>query len=180
MSNNLSLALLLIAVVLLFVLCVLLVYLLFSKKLVICEWGNEDLSHRKTNILSNLFSFVAMIVGLIALAITVPKAQVHLAMDYWDVIVAILSILVTALIAWQIYNSIKFEEHVRAAKDAADVAQKAAINMAESKEVLSKYIEETNKKTEENFKTASDQIDKILAKLENAVFIGPIESDDDK
>lgn len=54
-----------------------------------------------------IFALAAIIMGVIALATVCPRTD--LSFDYMGVIVGILSLLVTALIGWQIFNLIKID-----------------------------------------------------------------------
>lgn len=57
-------------------------------------------------------SVIAIICSVITICVSLPPAQ-NLSMDYIGVIVGILSLLVTILIGWQIFNYISFEGRMR-------------------------------------------------------------------
>lgn len=73
---------------------------------------------------SIIFSLAAIIMSIAALARTHPRvlhsnddSAVVLGFDYIGVIVAILALLVTFLVAWQIYNTLKVERKVSSMED---------------------------------------------------------------
>lgn len=65
-----------------------------------------------------IFSLAAIIMAVIALATVCPRND--LSLDYMGVIVGILSLLVTALIGWQVFNLIKIDR----LKDNLETAEK--------------------------------------------------------
>lgn len=61
---------------------------------------------------SNSLSIAAIICSVVAICVSLPSAP-ELGIDYIGVIVGILSLLVTMLIGWQIYNSIAIEKKIK-------------------------------------------------------------------
>ena len=61
---------------------------------------------------SNCLSITAIICSLVAICVSLPSAP-ELGIDYIGVIVGILSLLVTMLIGWQIYNAIIIEKKIK-------------------------------------------------------------------
>lgn len=62
-----------------------------------------------------VFSLAAIIMGVIALATRYPRTD--LSLDYMGVIVGILTLLVTALIGWQVFNAIENVKTLRKMED---------------------------------------------------------------
>lgn len=60
---------------------------------------------------SNCLSITAIICSLVAICVSLPSAP-ELGIDYIGVIVGILSLLVTMLIGWQIYNVIAIDKKI--------------------------------------------------------------------
>lgn len=60
----------------------------------------------------NCLSIVAIICSIVAICISLPSTS-ELGIDYIGVIVGILSLLVTILIGWQIYNAITIEKKIK-------------------------------------------------------------------
>ena len=61
---------------------------------------------------SNWLSIAAIICSVVAICVSLPSAP-ELGMDYIGVIVGILSLLVTMLIGWQIYNAVTIEKRIK-------------------------------------------------------------------
>lgn len=61
---------------------------------------------------SNCLSIAAIICSIVAICVSLPSAP-ELGFDYIGVIVGILSLLVTMLIGWQIYNVIAIDKKIR-------------------------------------------------------------------
>lgn len=61
---------------------------------------------------SNCLSIAAIICSVVAICVSLPSAP-ELGIDYIGVIVGILSLLVTMLIGWQIYNVITIDKKIR-------------------------------------------------------------------
>lgn len=61
---------------------------------------------------SNCLSIAAIICSVVAICVSLPSAP-NLGMDYIGVIIGILSLLVTMLIGWQIYNVITIDKKIR-------------------------------------------------------------------
>lgn len=61
---------------------------------------------------SNCLSIAAIICSVVAICVSLPSAP-ELGIDYIGVIVGILSLLVTMLIGWQIYNAIVIEKKIK-------------------------------------------------------------------
>lgn len=59
-----------------------------------------------------IISGVAIVISIIAICVACPH-KVELGFDYQGVIVAILSLLVTVLLGWQIYNAIYIKESLK-------------------------------------------------------------------
>ena len=62
---------------------------------------------------SNCLSIAAIICSVVAICVSLPSAP-ELGIDYIGVIVGILSLLVTMLIGWQIWNTIAIEKKIKA------------------------------------------------------------------
>lgn len=84
---------------------------------------------------SNCLSITAIICSLVAICVSLPSAP-NLGMDYTGVIVGILSLLVTMLIGWQIWNVIAIDKKIR------DEVNKAKSSFIKEIEVIkdSSYI----------------------------------------
>ena len=63
-------------------------------------------------------SIIAIIVSIASICVSNPNKQ-ELGFDYQGIIVGVLSVLVTALIGWQIYNSIEINRKVDGTEDMA-------------------------------------------------------------
>ena len=61
---------------------------------------------------SNCLSIAAIICSVVAICVSLPSAP-ELGIDYIGVIVGILSLLVTMLIGWQIWNTIAIEKKIK-------------------------------------------------------------------
>lgn len=94
---------------------------------------------------SNCLSITAIICSLVAICVSLPSAP-ELGIDYIGVIVGILSLLVTMLIGWQIYNAIiiekkikdevkliekSFQKEIQAIKDESEISAKKILYKAE-------------------------------------------------
>lgn len=94
---------------------------------------------------SNCLSIAAIICSVVAICVSLPSAP-ELGMDYIGVIVGILSLLVTMLIGWQIYNAIviekkikdevklvekSFQKEIQAIKDESEISAKKILYKAE-------------------------------------------------
>lgn len=90
---------------------------------------NEDQSEIHNGIAwAIIFALVAIIMGVIALATVCPRTD--LSIDYMGVIVGILSLLVTALIGWQIFNLIKIDKLNATLMSAKEEIEKAKDEMS--------------------------------------------------
>lgn len=138
----------------LLVLCGLMLYCLLSKKVIYIE--NGDSRNSSKNVFPFLFAGVALVISLVALAVVLPKTSKTLDLDYYDVIVAILSLLVTILLGWQIYNGIRFVEQVEKVDKAVDVAQKAQREIATADQKVKESASRAGKCAEETKALASE------------------------
>lgn len=68
-----------------------------------------------------IFALAAIIMGVIALATVCPRTD--LGFDYTGMIVGILSLLVTALIGWQIWKSVALEKAIKRTNDLEWIAK---------------------------------------------------------
>ncbi|MFK2673663.1 hypothetical protein ACIXS0_06540 [Bacteroides fragilis] len=84
---------------------------------------------------SNCLSIAAIICSVVAICVSLPSAP-ELGMDYIGVIIGILSLLVTMLIGWQIYNVITIDKKI------SDEVNKAKSSFIKEIEVIkdSSYI----------------------------------------
>ena len=135
-----------------------------------------DLSSEKANIFPSLFSLIALVCSCIALAVCLPRSNVQYSMDYWDVIIAILALLITILLGWQIYNTIKFEEQVRKVEKAASEAEGLWSSTKTSTEELDTKI----KSMQDDISAAFDDIVELKEKSKSAIYFVPDGPDDDK
>lgn len=127
-------------IIVLLILCGMMLYSLFSKN------GESmvsiDATTRRKNVFPLLFSCFAMVLSFIAIALELPHTDTQYSFDYFGVIVAVLAILVTVLLGWQIYNGIKFEEQVRKASGAAKLASKSASRVSAVVQEVEKAADE--------------------------------------
>lgn len=88
----------------------------------------------------NCLSISAIICSIVAICVSLPSAQ-ELEMDYLGVIIGILSLLVTMLIGWQIYNAITIEKKI---KDETENLKREISDYIESdngkRDALSMYV----------------------------------------
>lgn len=134
-SNLYCISITLLSIVLLVLCVILFCFLRHSGKIEVNV--SKDKSTIRKNVFPFLFSTMSFVTSFIALAMILPNRNAEMNFNYYDVIVGILSLLITILLGWQIYNGIKFEEH-------------------------SQYISETKKEIEDD----KNEIDKHIAEIE--------------
>lgn len=61
---------------------------------------------------SNCLSIAAIVCSVVAICVSLPSVP-ELGIDYIGVIVGILSLLVTMLIGWQIYNAVTIDKRIK-------------------------------------------------------------------
>ena len=94
---------------------------------------------------SNWLSIAAIICSVVAICVSLPSAP-ELGMDYIGVIVGILSLLVTMLIGWQIWNVIAIDKKIDGkAKQTSDSLTKS---IDATKKEMIEYIEKANEKSQ--------------------------------
>ena len=94
---------------------------------------------------SNWLSIAASICSVVAICVSLPSAP-ELGMDYIGVIVGILSLLVTMLIGWQIWNVIAIDKKIDGkAKQTSDSLTKS---IDATKKEMIEYIEKANEKSQ--------------------------------
>lgn len=101
---------------------------------------------------SIIFSLAAIIMGVIALSTSYPRTD--LSLDYMGVIVGILTLLVTALIGWQVYQAISFEHRIKVITDSIELkSQKAEARIYFTQGLMTMLLadETDGKKTQYGF-----------------------------
>lgn len=111
---------------------------------------------------SNCLSIASIIFSVAAICVSLPSAP-ELGFDYIGVIVGILSLLVTVLIGWQIYNAVAIEQKIRNEVKHASDALKDEIKQEGS--ALKKDI---NKTREDLSISGARAMTATLYKTENA------------
>lgn len=96
---------------------------------------------------SNCLSIAAIICSVIAICVSLPSAP-NLGMDYIGVIIGILSLLVTMLIGWQIYNVITVDKKIDGKIE--QVSKYLSNNIKEINEETLEHIQKKNDQMEEN------------------------------
>lgn len=83
------------------------------------NFANKNKGNKDSDLNSNciiffafLLSLVSLFISIIGLCISYPKNE-HLGFDYTGIIVGILSLLITILIGWQIYNTININNELK-------------------------------------------------------------------
>lgn len=84
------------------------------------------LNVNKNRAIQTIMSLVAIITSFIAIAIACPRSGINLGIDYLGIIVAILGIMATILLGYQLYNTFKIKE------DAEKVEALAKSNQVQS------------------------------------------------
>lgn len=100
---------------------------------------------------SNCLSIAAIICSVVAICVSLPSAP-ELGIDYIGVIVGILSLLVTMLIGWQIWNVIAIDKKIDGkAKQTSDSLTKS---IDATKKEMIEYIEKANEKSQTEIMTS--------------------------
>lgn len=97
---------------------------------------------------SNCLSIAAIICSVVAICVSLPSVP-ELGIDYIGVIVGILSLLVTMLIGWQIYNVITIDKKIDG-------------KIEQVSNYLSNNIKEINKETLEHIQKKNDQMEEYI------------------
>lgn len=100
---------------------------------------------------SNCLSIAAIICSVVAICVSLPSAP-ELGIDYIGVIVGILSLLVTMLIGWQIWNVIAIDKKVDGKVKQTSDSLTESINV--TKKEMIEYIEKANEKSQTEIMTS--------------------------
>ena len=100
---------------------------------------------------SNCLSIAAIICSLDAICVSLPSAP-ELGIDYIGVIVGILSLLVTMLIGWQIWNVIAIDKKIDGKVKQTSDSLTESINV--TKKEMIEYIEKANEKSQTEIMTS--------------------------
>ena len=100
---------------------------------------------------SNCLSIAAIICSVVAICVSLPSAP-ELGIDYIGVIVGILSLLVTMLIGWQIWNVIAIDKKIDGKVKQTSDSLTESINV--TKKEMIEYIEKANKKSQTEIMTS--------------------------
>ena len=100
---------------------------------------------------SNCLSIAAIICSVVAICVSLPSAP-ELGMDYIGVIVGILSLLVTMLIGWQIWNVIAIDKKIDGKVKQTRDSLTESINV--TKKEMIEYIEKANEKSQTEIMTS--------------------------
>lgn len=100
---------------------------------------------------SNCLSIAAIICSVVAICISLPSAP-ELGIDYIGVIVGILSLLVTMLIGWQIWNVIAIDKKIDGKVKQTSDSLTESINV--TKKEMIEYIEKANEKSQTEIMTS--------------------------
>lgn len=100
---------------------------------------------------SNCLSIAAIICSVVAICVSLPSAP-ELGMDYIGVIVGILSLLVTMLIGWQIWNVIAIDKKIDGKVKQTSDSLTESINV--TKKEMIEYIEKANEKSQTEIMTS--------------------------
>ena len=99
---------------------------------------------------SNCLSIAAIICSVVAICVSLPSAP-ELGIDYIGVIVGILSLLVTMLIGWQIWNVIAIDKKIDGKVKQTSDSLTESINV--TKKEMIEYIEKANEKSQTEIMT---------------------------
>ena len=100
---------------------------------------------------SNCLSIAAIICSVVAICVSLPSAP-ELGIDYIGVIVGILSLLVTMLIGWQIWNVIAIDKRIDGKVKQTSDSLTESINV--TKKEMIEYIEKANEKSQTEIMTS--------------------------
>ncbi len=100
---------------------------------------------------SNCLSIAAIICSVVAICVSLPSAP-KLGIDYIGVIVGILSLLVTMLIGWQIWNVIAIDKKIDGKVKQTSDSLTESINV--TKKEMIEYIEKANEKSQTEIMTS--------------------------
>ena len=100
---------------------------------------------------SNCLSIAAIICSVVAICVSLPSAP-NLGIDYIGVIVGILSLLVTMLIGWQIWNVIAIDKKIDGKVKQTSDSLTESINV--TKKEMIEYIEKANEKSQTEIMTS--------------------------
>lgn len=100
---------------------------------------------------SNCLSIAAIICSVVAICVSLPSAP-ELGIDYIGVIVGILSLLVTMLIGWQIWNVIAINKKIDGKVKQTSDSLTESINV--TKKEMIEYIEKANEKSQTEIMTS--------------------------
>lgn len=100
---------------------------------------------------SNCLSIAAIICSVVAICVSLPSAP-ELGIDYIGVIVGILSLLVTMLIGWQIWNVIAIDKKIDGKVKQTSDSLTEIINV--TKKEMIEYIEKANEKSQTEIMTS--------------------------
>ena len=99
----------------------------------------------------NCLSIAAIICSVVAICVSLPSAP-ELGIDYIGVIVGILSLLVTMLIGWQIWNVIAIDKKIDGKVKQTSDSLTESINV--TKKEMIEYIEKANEKSQTEIMTS--------------------------
>ena len=100
---------------------------------------------------SNCLSIAAILCSVVAICVSLPSAP-ELGIDYIGVIVGILSLLVTMLIGWQIWNVIAIDKKIDGKVKQTSDSLTESINV--TKKEMIEYIEKANEKSQTEIMTS--------------------------
>ena len=100
---------------------------------------------------SNCLSIAAIICSVVAICVSLPSAP-ELGIDYIGVMVGILSLLVTMLIGWQIWNVIAIDKKIDGKVKQTSDSLTESINV--TKKEMIEYIEKANEKSQTEIMTS--------------------------
>lgn len=100
---------------------------------------------------SNCLSIAAIICSVVAICVSLPSAP-ELGIDYIGVIIGILSLLVTMLIGWQIWNVIAIDKKIDGKVKQTSDSLTESINV--TKKEMIEYIEKANEKSQTEIMTS--------------------------
>lgn len=121
----------------------LLFFFLLGKEVVIMK-SEKDYTYLRNNAFPLIFSIIAILVSVVAIALVCPKSNFQPQMGYLDVIIAILAVLITILLGWQIYNGIRFSEQVIQIKESLKESERI------QKEIVSIDLEMRQRKKKDS------------------------------
>lgn len=148
-------------------LCLFFVWLIRNKKTVIVRIESEsEQSYSKKDVLPFLLATLSLFLSIFVLSYTMPIIAENGGVNYSyvDVVIAILSLLITILLGWQIYNGIKFNEIVDNVKSSEEKATKAV----ETVTAVADKVNETEKLASDLVFDAQDAANKAKTNAQNA------------